>query len=60
MKRETYCLGAAVVWAGVLLACALVLQGTPYFWQLLPVLSGGVVWFVLIVPGAWRSTGETT
>jgi hypothetical protein len=60
MKRETYWLGAAVVWAGILLARALVLRGTPYFSQLLPILSGGVIWFVVIVPRAWRSTGKTT
>jgi hypothetical protein len=52
MGPGTYTLGAAIVWAGIFLASALVLQGTPYFAQLLPILAGGAVWFVVLVPGA--------
>jgi hypothetical protein len=54
MKLQTYVIGAAIVWAGILFASALVLQGTPYFSQMLPIVSGGAVWFVVIVPGAWQ------
>jgi hypothetical protein len=54
MKLHTYLLGAAILWAGIFLASAIVLQGTPYFSQMLPILSGGAVWFVVIVPGAWQ------
>ena len=63
MKLSTYAIGAAIVWAGILLATAVVLAGTPYFAQMLPVLGGGIAWFVVIVPGAWsrpRTSGQTT
>jgi hypothetical protein len=52
VKLQTYVLGAAIVWAGIFIASALLLQGTLYFSQMLPILSGGAVWFVVIVPGA--------
>ncbi len=48
-------LGAAIVWAGLFIASAVVLRGTPYFGQLLPILTGGMVWFVIIVPSAARA-----
>jgi hypothetical protein len=41
-----------MVWAGIFGACALLLQGTPHFAQMLPILSGDASWFVVIVPGA--------
>lgn len=47
-----YLVGAVIVWVGLLIATAVVLAGTPHFAQLLPILGGGVVWFVVIVPGA--------
>ena len=53
MRLRTYALGAAIVWAGIAVATALMLQGTPYFTQVLPILAGGAVWFLVIVPGAW-------
>jgi len=54
VKLRTYVLGAAIVWAGISVASAVLFQGTPRFAQLLPILSGGAVWFVVIVPGAWQ------
>jgi len=45
-----YELAAAILWAGILIAVAVVLQGTPYFGQLLPILSGGAAFFVVILP----------
>jgi hypothetical protein len=59
MDLRTYTIGAAIVWAALLLAAALVLQGTPHFGQLLPVLAGGAVWFVVLVPGSWKMAGKT-
>ena len=58
MKLNTYLLGAGIVWTGIFLATAVVLQGTPFFGQMLPILSGGAVWFVVLVPGAWSRRGE--
>jgi hypothetical protein len=43
MKRKTHLLGAATVWAGILLATGFLLAGTPHFPQLLPILGGGAV-----------------
>ena len=54
MKLQTYALGAAIVWAGIFIASALLLQGTPYLSRMLPILSGGAVWSVVIIPGAWQ------
>jgi hypothetical protein len=48
--KMSYVIGAAIVWAGLFIAIALTLSGTPYFSQLLPLLAGGSVWFVIIVP----------
>ena len=45
-----YLVGAAIVWAGTFLAVAVVLEGTPYLAQLLPILAGGMVYFVVLMP----------
>lgn len=56
-----YEVAAIIVWIGILIASALILAGTPYFIQMLPVLSGGIVWFVVIMPGALlRERGSRT
>ena len=55
MKLSTYLLGAAVVWTGIFLASAVLLAGTPYFGTMLPILTGGATWFVIVVPAAMHS-----
>ncbi len=47
-------IGAVIVWAGILLSSAVLLAGSGVFAELLPILAGGAVWFVLIVPSALR------
>lgn len=37
---------------GILAATAITLSGTPYFAQLLPILGGGAVFFVVLIRGA--------
>ncbi|HEX2348717.1 MAG TPA: hypothetical protein VHI51_09810 [Ktedonobacterales bacterium] len=63
-ENALYLLGAAIVWAGIFIAVAVVLQGTPYFGQLLPILGGGAVYFVVLVPmlfvAASRTPSRTT
>jgi hypothetical protein len=63
-ENALYLLGAAIVWAGIFIAVAVVLQGTLYFGQLLPILAGGMVYFVVLVPmlfvAASRTTSRTT
>jgi low affinity Fe/Cu permease len=65
--ERAYLLGSVIVWAGIFLAMAVILTGTvrgaDAFMQLLPVLTGGAVWFVIIVPGALfprRASQRTT
>ena len=50
---RSYLIGAAIVWTGIFLATAIVLAGSPAYGQILPILSGGAVWFVVIIPAAW-------
>lgn len=52
--RRSYLLGAIVVWTAIILASAVILLGTPYFVQVVPVLAGGAIWFAAIVPAALR------
>ena len=35
-------IGTVIIWVGIWVAAAVVLQGTPYFAQMLPVLWSGV------------------
>jgi hypothetical protein len=53
MKLSTYAIGAVIVWVAIIAATAVVLAGTPYFAQVLPIVGGGAVWFVVIVPATW-------
>ena len=53
MDRRTtavYLAGAVVVWVGTLVALAVVLSGSGSFGDVLVVLVGPMVWFVLLVP----------
>ena len=51
--KRAYLIGAVIVWAGIVIGTAVILSGTPYFTQMLPILSGGVIWFIIILPGAY-------
>ncbi len=48
--QSSYALAAAIVWAAILVASAIILGGTPYFGQMLPILGGGAAFFVVILP----------
>lgn len=45
-----YLAGAVIVWVGTLIALAVVLSGSGRFGDVLTILVGPVVWFVLLVP----------
>ncbi len=47
----SYLISAVIVWVAIIVASAVSLRGTPYFAQMLPILDGGAVWFVVLVPG---------
>jgi len=51
--KRTYLIGTVIIWVGIWFASAIILKGTPYFAQMIPILFGGVVWFVILVPGAF-------
>lgn len=51
--RKAYLIGAAVVWVGIILASSVILAGTPYLAQMLIILGGGAVWFVVLLPSAF-------
>jgi hypothetical protein len=55
---RNYIVGAAIVWAGIFLAMAITLRGSDDFVTSLIILSGGAVWFVLLVPGWLRTMIE--
>lgn len=49
--RRAYLIGAVIVWVGLIASMAFLLAGTPYLAMVLPILGGGAVWFVIIIPG---------
>jgi hypothetical protein len=49
--RTALILANAIVWVAVLVAVAVVLQGTGYFAKLLPILGGGAAASIVIVGG---------
>ena len=48
---QKYLVSTVIVWTAVLIASALVLMDSSYFGQILAILGGGAVWFVVLVPG---------
>lgn len=53
---NTGVLGQAIIWAAVMIACALALSGTECFDRILPLLGGGAAGSVVIA-GAGRKPG---
>ena len=51
--KRAYLIGSAIVWVSILIGTAIILSGTPYFAQILPILSVGVFWFIVLLPGAY-------
>ncbi len=49
-----YIISAAIVWAAILIASAMVL-GAADFQKLLPILGLGAVCFVILVPAVWQT-----
>jgi hypothetical protein len=47
-----YEVSAAIMWSALLIGVAVILQGTPYFGQLLPILGAGAAVFVVILPAS--------
>lgn len=52
---NTYMIANAIVWGGVIVATALVLRGTGYMDELIPILGGGAgASIVILGPGLLR------
>jgi hypothetical protein len=51
--KRAYLTGSIIVWVSILIGIAVILSGTPYFAQMLPILLAGPLWFVILVPGAF-------
>jgi hypothetical protein len=51
--KRAYLIGSVIVWVSIVIGTAVILSGTPYFAQVLPILSTGVVWSIVILPGAY-------
>jgi hypothetical protein len=49
-SRNTYVIAAAVVWAAIWIATGLVLDDE--LDRMVPILGGGTVFFIILVPGA--------
>ncbi len=45
-------IGTAIIWAGVVIATGIVLAGTGYFGQLIPILGGGAAGNLIVLAGA--------
>ncbi len=51
--KRAYLIGSVIVWVCILIGTAIILSGTPYFAQILPILFVGVFWFIVLLPGAY-------
>jgi hypothetical protein len=51
--KRAYLIGSVIVWVSIMIGTAVILSGTPYFAQMLPILLAGVLWSVLLVPAAY-------
>jgi hypothetical protein len=54
----SYLAGAVIVWIGILVATAVVVDDADQFMQLLPILGGGAFWFIVIVPTLFQHGSE--
>ncbi|MFQ6105154.1 MAG: hypothetical protein ACE5OP_12830 [Candidatus Glassbacteria bacterium] len=57
-RRGLVIVANAIIWAAVILASAVVLQGTEYFGQMLPILGGGAGGSIIVLGGGLRRAGE--
>ena len=58
--RRSYMVGAAIVWAGILIATAIVLAGSPQMGVMISILGGGAVFFLIILPSGLFAPPQTS
>lgn len=54
VKRNQIVIGNSIIWAAVICATALVLQGTGHFGELIPILMGGAGGSLVVLSRATR------
>ena len=54
IKRDNIVIGNSIIWAAVMFASAIVLQGTGHFGELLPILMGGAGGSFVVLLGSMR------
>ena len=47
-------IAVAIIWAGVIIASAMVLEGTPYWGRMISVLGGGAAATIIVLGGTRR------
>jgi len=53
-KTGTVVIANAIIWAAVILASVMVLQGTEYWGRMIPILGGGAAATFIVVAGSLR------
>jgi len=51
--RGIYIISSAVVWAAIIGSSGVLLRASPHFAQMLMILCGGAVWFVILMPATF-------
>jgi hypothetical protein len=54
-KYSAVIIEVAIIWVAVIIASAMILEGTGYFSQMLPILSGGAASSIIMLGGARSS-----
>ena len=58
--KRAYLFGSVIVWVSILIGTALILSGTPYFAQILPILFVGLIWFIVLLPANFWTVRSRT
>ncbi len=53
-KTGTVVIANAIIWAAVIFASVMVLQGTEYWGRMIPILGGGAAATLIVVAGSLR------
>ncbi len=53
-KSDWTIIAIAIIWAAVIVAASMVLAGTPYWGQMLPILGGGAAATIIVLGGTRR------
>ena len=57
-KTGKVTIAVAIIWAAVILATAVVLQGTGLMGKMIPILGGGAAGCIIVVSSCLRKSGQ--